>query len=364
MSGNSIGKEFIITCLGESHGKCVSVVIDGCPAGLPLTERNIQIELDKRRPGVSELVSPRLEEDKVEILSGVFNGFTTGAPLCLLVWNKEVESAPYKAIRYKPRPGHADYPAYVKYGGFSDYRGGGRFSGRITVAFVMAGAVAKKLLATHKIEVLAHTVRIGGVKITRKPTINEIKRNVYKNPVRCADLKVARKMESVILDAKREGDSVGGIVECVATNVPVGVGSPIFDSLDADIAKILFDIPAVKGVEFGAGFEVAWLRGSENNDPYAIRGGKIVTLTNNAGGILGGLSSGMPIVVRAAFKPTPSISKKQRTVDLRKMKETEIQIAGKHDPCIVPRAVPVVESAVAIALVDHMLRNHMLPKVL
>jgi len=364
MSGNSIGKEFVVKCFGESHGKCISVVIDGCPAGLPLTERDLQAELDKRRPGISKIVSQRFEEDKAEIISGIFKGFTTGAPLGMLVWNKEVDSTPYEAIKHTPRPGHADYPAFVKYGGFRDYRGGGRFSGRITAAFVMAGAVAKKLLATRKIEVLAHTVEIGGVKIIRKPTINEIKRNVYMNPVRCANLKVAGKMEKAILNAKREGDSVGGIVECVATNVPVGVGSPVFDSLDADIAKILFDIPAVKGVEFGAGFEVAWLRGSENNDAYAIRGGKIVTLTNNAGGILGGLSSGMPIVVRAAFKPTPSINKKQRTVDLRKMKETEIKIAGKHDPCIVPRAVPVLESCVAIVLVDHMLRDHMIPKVL
>jgi len=364
MSGNSIGKEFVVKCFGESHGKCISVLIDGCPAGLPLTEHDLQVELDKRRPGISKIVSQRFEEDKAEIISGVFKGFTTGAPIGMLVLNKGVDSTPYEAIKHTPRPGHADYPAFVKYRGFRDYRGGGMFSGRITAAFVMAGAVAKKLLATRKIGVLAHTVEIGGVKITRKPTINEIKRNVYKNPVRCADLKIARKMENAILDAKREGDSVGGVVECIATNVPVGVGSPVFDSLDADIAKILFDIPAVKGVEFGAGFEVAWLRGSENNDPYAIRGGKIVTLTNNAGGILGGLSSGMPIVVRAAFKPTPSISKKQRTVDLRKMKETEIQIAGKHDPCIVPRAVPVVESCIAIVLVDHMLRDHMLPKIL
>ncbi len=364
MSGNSIGKEFVVKCFGESHGKCISVVIDGCPAGLSLTERDLQVELDKRKPGTSKIVSQRFEQDKAEIISGVFRGFTTGAPLGMLVWNKEIDSTPYEAIKYTPRPGHADYPAFVKYGEFRDYRGGGRFSGRITAAFVMAGAVAKKLLATRKIEVLAHTTKIDGAKITREPTINEIKRNVYSNPVRCADLKVAREMENVILDAKRESDSVGGIVECIATNVPVGVGSPVFDSLDADIAKILFDIPAVKGVEFGAGFEVAWLKGSENNDPYVIHGRKIVTSTNNAGGILGGLSSGMPIIVRAAFKPTPSISKKQKTVNLQKMKETEIKIAGKHDPCIVPRAVPVVESAVAIVLVDHMLRDHLISRIL
>lgn len=364
MSSNSIGKEFAVTLFGESHGKCVGVMIDGCPAGLPLTESDIQAELDKRKPGVSEVVSPRAEEDRVEIFSGVFNGFTTGAPLCLLVWNKEAESAPYEAIKTKPRPGHADYPVFMKYGGFTDYRGGGRFSGRITVAFVMAGAVAKKLLATLGIETLAHTVEIGGVKIKRSPSVDKIKREVYRNPVRCADPEVARKMEETILKAKHEGDSVGGIVECIATNVPAGVGNPIFDSLDADTAKFLFDIPAVKGVEFGAGFEAARLKGSENNDPYALRGGKVVTLTNNAGGILGGLSTGMPITVKVAFKPTPSIRKRQKTVDLKKMRETEIAFAGKCDPCIVPRAVPVVESAVAIVLADHLLRDHLLPRVL
>lgn len=364
MSSNSIGKEFAVTLFGESHGKCIGVMIDGCPAGLPLTESDIQAELNKRKPGVSGVVSPRAEEDKLEILSGVFNEVTTGAPIGMLVWNKEAESAPYEAIKNKPRPGHADYPVFMKYGGFTDYRGGGRFSGRITIAFVMAGAVAKKLLATLGVETLAHTVEIGGVKIKQSPSIAEIKREVYRNQVRCADPEVARKMEEAILKAKKEGDSVGGIIECIATNVPVGVGSPVFDSLDADTAKFLFDIPAVKGVEFGVGFEAARLKGSENNDPYTLRGGKVVTLTNNAGGILGGLSTGMPITVKVAFKPTPSISKLQKTVNLNKLEETEISFTGKSDPCIVPRAVPVVESVVAIVLTDHLLRDHILPRVL
>jgi chorismate synthase len=364
LKGNSIGKEFGITCFGESHGRCVGVVIDGCPAGLALSERDIQKELDKRIPPKLDIVSARREKDIVEILSGIFNGFTTGAPICTLVWNKEVISAEYDLVEDTPRPGHADYPARIKYGSFNDYRGGGRFSGRITVAFVMAGAIAKKLLGLFGVEVLAYTIEIGKVKLKTMPTLEEIRKNTYKTAVRCPDLESAKEMEEAILKAKKEGDSLGGIVECIVPKVPVGVGEPLFDSLDADISKMLFDVPAVKGVEFGAGFKAARLKGSENNDPYVIGDGKIVTLTNNAGGILGGLSSGMPILVRTAIKPTPSISKKQKTVDLSKMKETLIRVKGRHDPCIVPKAVPVIESTVAIVVVDHMLRAGFIPKVL
>ena len=364
LKGNSIGKEFVITCFGESHARCVGVVIDGCPAGLALPERDIQKELDKRIPPKPDIVSARREKDVVEILSGTFDGFTTGAPICTLVWNKEVISAEYDLVKDTPRPGHADYPARIKYGSFNDYRGGGRFSGRITVAFVMAGAIAKKVLGLFGVEVLAYTIEIGKVKLHMTPTLEEIRKNTYKTAVRCPDLDTAKEMEEAILKAKKEGDSVGGIVECIVSKVPVGVGEPLFDSLDADISKMLFDVPAVKGVEFGAGFKAARLKGSENNDPYVIQDGKIVTLTNNAGGILGGLSSGMPILARAAIKPTPSISKKQKTVDLSKMEETLIRVKGRHDPCIVPKAVPVIESAVAIVVVDHMLRAGFIPKVL
>jgi len=364
LEGNSIGKKFVITCFGESHGRCVGVVVDGCPAGLPLSEQDIQKELGKRIPPKPEIVSARREKDVIEILSGIFNGFTTGAPICTLVWNKEAIPGEYDLIKDVPRPGHADYPVRIKYGSFSDYRGGGRFSGRITVAFVMAGAVAKKLLGLFGVEVLAYATEIGKVKLRTTPTLEEIRKNTYKTAVRCPDLESAKEMEEVILKAKKEGDSVGGIVECIASNVPVGVGEPLFDSLDADVAKMLFDVPAVKGVEFGAGFKAARLKGSENNDQYVIRDGKIVTLTNNAGGILGGLSSGMPILVRAALKPTPSIPKEQKTVDLSKMEETLIRVKGRHDPCIVPKAVPVIESVVAIVLADHMLRAGFMPKVL
>jgi len=364
MSSNSIGKAFALTCFGESHGKCIGAVIDGCPAGLPLSEKDIQSELDKRKPGVSKITSARQEEDIAEILSGVFNGFTTGAPICIIVQNRDIDSRPYELIKDKPRPGHADYAARLRYGGFNDYRGGGRFSGRVTVAYTVAGAIAKKLLKTINIEVLAHTVQIGSMRLLKKVTYEDIRENVYKNSVRCADPETADAMETEILKVMREGDSLGGIVECVALGVPAGLGNPIFDSLDADLAKMLFNIPAVKGVEFGAGFNAASLKGSENNDPFTIEKGTVVTLTNNAGGILGGLSTGMPIMVRIAFKPTPSIAKKQRTVDLVQKREAEIMLSGRHDPCIVPRAVPIVESCVAMVLVDHAIRLGIIPMVL
>lgn len=364
LTANSIGRAFIVTCFGESHGKCVGTVVDGCPAGLPLAEIDIQKELDKRVPPKPEIVSERMEKDVVEFLSGVFEDFTTGAPICMLVRNREAIPREYDVIRNLPRPGHADYVAKIKYGGFNDYRGGGRFSGRITVAFVMAGAIAKKLLNIFGVEILAYASSIGGIKLDKTPALDEIRRNTYLNAVRCPDLECAKAMEEAILEAKREGESLGGTVECIALNVPVGVGEPVFDSLDADIAKILFTMPAVKGVEFGAGFRVASLKGSENNDPYIISAGKVATLTNNAGGILGGLSNGMPITARVAIKPTPSIRKEQRTVDLLKMEETTLRIKGRHDPCVVPKAVPVIESALAIAIADHMIRGGFIPKVL
>ena len=364
LGSNSIGKEFVVTCFGESHGRCVGAVIDGCPAGLPLTEEDIQNELDKRLPAKQEIVSARREKDVVELLSGTYEGFTTGAPICALVYNEEVKSGDYALLLDKPRPGHADYPARLKYMGFADYRGGGRFSGRLTVAFVIAGAVAKKLLQFYDVEVLAYTTEIENVKLAATLSLDDVRSNTYRTAVRCPDLDVTTEMEKSILQAKKEGDSVGGIVECVAFNLPVGVGEPIFDSLDADIAKMLFDIPAVKGVEFGVGFEASKLRGSENNDSYTTEDGEIETLTNNAGGVLGGLSSGMPLVVRVAVKPTPSISKEQKTVDLSTMQETTLSVKGRHDPCVVPKVVPVVEAVVATVLVEHLIRAGFVPKVL
>jgi len=360
---NSIGKLFVITSFGESHGRCVGVVIDGCPAGLAITEDDIQQELDKRRPGAGIGATSRAEEDRVEILSGIFNNKTTGAPICLLAWNKDIDSSEYEKLRFLLRPGHADYTAYIKYGAFNDYRGGGRFSGRITAGMVMAGALAKKLLNIIGIEVLAHTVEIGGIKAKAK-TFDEIRKNASHNLLRCADLKVLDKMNSVIKKAKEEGDSVGGVVEGVVQGIPAGLGEPVFDRLDGELAKALFAIPAVKGVEFGAGFTLAGMRGSESNDLYAIKGDKIVTITNNAGGILGGISSGMPVVVRVAIKPPSSITKSQPTVNIRSMESANIKVTGRHDVCIVPRAVAVVESMMAVVLADMALRAELLPRVI
>ncbi len=364
LGSNSIGKEFVVTCFGESHGRCVGAVIDGCPAGLPLAVEDVQKELDKRLPQKAEIVSARREEDTVELLSGTYEGFTTGAPICLLVWNKEVISDSYEAIRHTPRPGHSDYPARIKYLGFNDNRGGGRFSGRLTVAYIMAGAIAKKLLQLASVEVLAYTKEIGGVKLQTILSVDDVRDKTYDSSVRCPDSTVSKKMEDAILNAKTEGDSVGGIVECCAINVLPGVGEPLYDSLDAELAKTLFGIPAIKGVEFGIGFDASGLKGSENNDPYILVDGEVKTTTNNSGGILGGMSSGMPIVLRIAIKPTPSIDKAQKTVDLLEMKDTKIQVKGRHDACIVPKAVPVVESAVALVLIDQMLRAGLIPKVL
>ena len=364
LAGNSIGKEFTVTSFGESHGKYVGVVVDGCPAGLALSEADFQSELDRRIPAQPKIVSGRIEKDVAKIFSGVFNGFTTGAPIALMVENKEIDSSDYEAIKDLPRPGHSDYPARVKYGGFNDYRGGGRFSGRVTVALILAGAIAKKLLGKFDVDVLAYTRAIGQVKADKKFSPEEIRKNRYAAATRCPDLACAEKMEEAIVNARKEGDSLGGIVECLALNMPVGVGEPLFDSLDADLAKALFSVPAVKGVEFGAGFRAAELRGSENNDAFFIQNGKVVTSTDNAGGILGGLSNGMPILIRVAIKPTPSIAKEQKTVNLSKMENATLSIKGRHDPCVVPKAVPAIEAAVAITLADHMIRSGFIPKVL
>lgn len=360
---NSLGKLFTITSFGESHGKCVGTIIDGCPAGLPVTEQDIQDDVDKRRPGVKTISTGRAEEDKVEILSGVFNGFTTGAPICLLMWNKDIDSSTYEKMRLLPRPGHADYTAFIKYGGFNDFRGGGRFSGRITATFVMAGAIARKLLDYIGIEVLAYTIQIGDIKAELKG-IDEIRRNVNKNPVRCADLKAAAAMTAAVEKVGQEGDSLGGIIEGIALNVPVGLGEPVFGTLEGDLAKALFAIPAVKGVEFGSGFTAAERKGSENNDAFAIIDDRIVTVTNNAGGILGGISNGMPLVVRVAVKPTPSIAKEQDTVDMGSMKSATLSVKGRHDICIVPRAVVAVESIMAVTLCDFARRAGLIPGVI
>lgn len=360
---NSFGELFRIMSFGESHGPCVGIMIDGCPAGLQLQAEDIQFEVDKRRPAAAAGQTARAEEDKVEILSGVFRGHTTGAPILLLAWNMDVRSDQYEKFRFFPRPGHADFTGYLKYGGFNDYRGGGRFSGRVTLGLVMAGAIAKKLLRLAGIEVLAHTVQIGEIEANASST-DDIRRNVYENPMRCADTAAVKKMSELIERFAKEGDSIGGVIEGLALNVPAGIGEPIFDSLEGQLANALFAIPAVKGVEFGAGFSAAKKRGSENNDQFIIKGDKVATVTNNAGGILGGISTGMPVVVRVAIKPTPSISRIQKTVNLKEMEGSELSIGGRHDVCIVPRAVVVVEAMLAVVLVDFALGERLITRVI
>lgn len=360
---NSIGEIFRITSFGESHGRCVGILIDGCPAGLPLDPEEIQKEVDKRRPQAGAGQTPRAEEDLIEILSGVFQGHTTGAPICLVVWNKDTDSSQYERIKSTPRPGHADYTAYVKYGGFNDYRGGGRFSGRVTVGTVMAGAIAKKLLVRQGIEVLAHTIQIGAIKAGPVGP-DEIRQRVYQNALRCADPKAAEEMLKVIQEAGKEGDSIGGVIEGLVLNLPAGMGEPWFDSLEGELAKAIYAVPAVKGVDFGSGFGAASAKGSQNNDPFRFQNGKVVTDSNNAGGILGGISDGMPLTLRAAIKPTPSISQKQQTVDLETKNNTELEVKGRHDVCIVPRAVIVVESVMAITLCDLALRAGLISRIL
>lgn len=360
---NSIGKLFCVTSFGESHGPCVGAVVDGCPAGLALTLDDIQQEVDRRKPGAGAAATARRERDKVEVLSGLREGRTTGAPITLLVRNEDIDDSDYEKIAARLRPGHADYTALVKYGGFADGRGGGRFSGRITASFVMAGAVARKILDTLGVAIAAHTVEIGGI-AARAATFDDIKTKATRDPLRCADALASRKMGELIAGVREAGDSVGGVIEGIAVGVPAGLGEPVFANLDGDLAKALLAIPAVKGVEFGAGFAAARMKGSENNDPITIKNGKIITTTNNAGGILGGISSGMPVVVRVAVKPTASIAAEQATVDVKKMEKAAIRVEGRHDACIVPRAVPVVEAMMAVVLCDFALRAGLVPRVM
>lgn len=360
---NTLGKLFQVTSFGESHGPCIGVVLEGCPAGLPLNLEKIQRDLERRRPGQSDLTSPRQEADSFEILSGTLNNVTTGAPVCMMIRNQEVQSESYHLRRLTPRPGHADYTAFMKYGGFEDYRGGGRFSARITAGWVMAGSIAKQLLEYIGVEVLAHTVEIGGIPANTVP-LHEITKNREKNGVWCADLVAAKEMTYKINEAKEKGDSVGGIIEGLALNLPVGLGEPVFDNLDGELAKALFALPAVKGIEFGAGFAATRKLGSQNNDEFEIKSGKVETTTNNAGGILGGLSNGMPLSVRVAFKPIASIPKTQKTIHLEKREASEVTIEGRFDPCPIPRAVVMVEAMMAIVLADFVLREQKIRRVL
>lgn len=350
MSGSSFGKLFKITTWGESHGRGLGVVIEGCPAGLPIKESEIQLELNRRRTGQSKVTTTRKEGDQIQIMSGVFKGKTTGTPISLLVENEDVDSSKYELIKDLYRPGHADYTYDMKYG-FRDYRGGGRSSARETVGRVAAGAIAKKLLARERIKIIGFTRQVGK-HIAKNIDYREIENNI----VRCPDNKIAEKMINSIMRARKKGDSLGGVVEVIAQGVPAGLGEPVFDRLDADLAKAVMSMPAVKGVEIGVGFQSAIMTGSECNDVFVMKNKKVITATNNAGGILGGISNGMDIVIRLVVKPTSSINKAQDTVT-QQGKKAKIRVEGRHDPCVAPRAVPIAEAMVAITLIDHLYRT-------
>jgi len=351
MAGSTFGSLYRVTTWGESHGPAMGAVVDGCPPGLTLNEKDIQKEMNRRKPGQSAVGTSRSEDDKVRILSGVFEGKTTGTPISLMIENKDQKSADYSRIKDVYRPGHADLSFDLKFG-IRDYRGGGRTSGRETAARVMAGAIAKKYLRTkNKTEILGYTVQVGALKASKFDA-----KEIERNPVRCADKFAAGKMEKYILVLKANGDSTGGIAEFVVKNPPAGLGEPVFDKLQADLAKALFSIGTVKGVEFGRGFETAIMKGSENNDRIIKKAGKTTTSTNNAGGIYGGISIGTDIIIRVAAKPASSIMKEQKTVDRRGAAAT-VKVEGRHDACILPRLIPVAESMIAITLMDHYLRQ-------
>lgn len=345
MAGNSFGELFRITTFGESHGPALGVVLDGVPPNIPLSVADIQPDLDRRRPGQSALTTPRQESDAVELLSGVFEGKTTGAPLALLIRNQDHRSGDYTKLAHVFRPGHADFTYQLKYG-IRDFRGGGRSSGRETVCRVAAGAIAKKILTANGIKVLAYTKSVGNVS---GQTVDF--GVIEKNPVRAADLAAAEQMARLIEEVRAKGDSVGGVVEAVVKGCPVGLGDPVFDKLNARLAHAIMSISSVRGVEFGDGFAASARRGSENNDVFESRDGQIGTKTNHGGGILGGISTGDDIVLRVAVKPPSSISQPQQTVNDRGEK-TEIRVEGRHDPCLCPRIVPVIEAMIAVTLVD------------
>lgn len=354
---NAFGRRFVVTIAGESHGEMVAVVVDGVPPGVPFSETDVQPQMDRRRPGQSLLTTQRQESDKVRIRSGVLDGRTTGAPVLMEVANEDKRSQDYGNLRDTPRPGHSDYPARIRYHGLNDPRGGGMFSGRLTACWTMAGALAQKVLSAHGVEVAAHAVRIGPVATDAQLDVAAIRARVESTPARSADVDAAKRMVDAVEDARKAGDSVGGVVECVAEGLPAGLGDPLMDSVESLVAHALFAVPAVKGVEFGDGFGFAWKRGSEVIDAYEAREGRVATKANHNGGALGGITTGMPLRLRVAFKPTSSIPQNQRTLDLATMQEADLKVKGRHDPCIVPRAVPVLESVVACVLMDLLLER-------
>lgn len=350
-----LGEHIHVSVFGQSHSPAIGVVVDGLPAGERVDMEELGRFLKRRAPGQNATSTPRKEADLPQFLSGLVDGVTCGAPLAALIENTNTRSQDYAQLRDKPRPGHADFTAQVKYGGFQDVAGGGHFSGRLTAPLCIAGGICLQMLRRRGIEVAAHIASVAGEADRPFDPMGETVETMEKlkqAPFPVLDEKAGERMRKVILQAKEKGDSVGGIVECLVTGVPAGLGEPMFGGMENRLAAALFGIPAVKGVEFGAGFGVATMRGSENNDPFTVKDGKVVTETNHAGGILGGITNGMPLVFRLAFKPTPSIAKQQQTVSLSKKQVEELVVTGRHDPCIVPRAVPVVEAVTALVLSD------------
>ena len=353
---NTIGHTFKVTLFGSSHGDAVGCVLDGVPPGLAINIEAVQRDVDLRRPA-DGIGTPRKEADIVEIVSGVRDGRASGTPITIFIRNENRDSDKYKRFKDVPRPGHADMTQVSKYGQCVDIRGGGQFSGRMTAPLVAAGAIARALLSDLGIEIAAYAQSIGKVVDVKDHSIQEIIAQSKKNDVRAANEEFAEAMRTEILEACEDQDSVGGVVSCICDGVPVGLGEPFFDTVEGELSKIMFAIPAVKGVEFGAGFRAAGMRGSEHNDPFVVVDERLRTAKNDAGGVLGGISNGMPITFRVAFKPTASIAKEQRSVDRTTMKETDIKVEGRHDPCIVPRAVIVVEAAAALVLADLVVRG-------
>ncbi len=353
---STYGEYLKLSIFGQSHGPAIGMTLDGIPAGLPVDIEKLQTFLDRRAPGNNSYSTPRKEADKPEFLSGIVDGVTCGALIAAIIHNTNTRSTDYSTLKDRPRPGHADYTAAIKYGGFQDTAGGGHFSGRLTAPLCIAGGLCMQWLEARGIRIAAHITAIGGV--TDEPVFLDWVRpdlDAINTDFPVLNRDAGLKMQEAIEAARASGDSLGGLIECVVTGLHAGLGAPMFGGMESRIAQIIYGIPAVKGLEFGSGFVGSYMRGSENNDPFTIEDGTVRTATNNAGGILGGITTGMPLVFQAAIKPTPSIAVAQDTVSLSKMEPVKLQVAGRHDPCIVPRAVPVIEAAAAIAIFDAIL---------
>ena len=356
---STYGESIKLSIFGQSHGPAVGMTLDGIPAGLPVDLDALQDFLNRRAPGKNAYSTPRAEADRPEFLSGIVDGYTCGAPITAVIRNKNTRSGDYTALKDSPRPGHADYPAQVKYQGYQDVAGGGHFSGRLTAPLCIAGGLCKQWLEKENIKIGAHLSVVAGIAddpISLDWLNPEFERIGKDFPV--LNPEAGKQMQAEIHKAREDGDSVGGIIECVVAGIPAGIGSPMFGGMESRIAQIIYGIPAVKGLDFGSGFSGSYLRGSQNNDAYTIQDGTVRTLTNNAGGILGGITTGMPLVFSVAIKPTPSISREQQSISLAKMEDAVLTVQGRHDPCIAPRAVPVVEAAAALAVYDAILSNH------